>query len=362
MKKTIYIMIMVVCAGMVLCCTKTEALRYEPKGIEGSSHGEAYYANLRDYKASDHSICFGWFSDWTGVGTQMNAQLMGMPDSMDVVSMWGNCFNLSEEKKEDLRKVQQVKGTKVMICFIIDNVGIQVTPKEVGTDHIVNGRQYDSYEEAMAAYWGWYGDYGEDTSDEAMEKAIRKYADTILDSIAVYNYDGFDFDLEPNYGSPGNIASYPARIHIFLDEMSRQLGPKSGTGKLLCVDGEPDVLLAESGELCDYFILQAYYDGYYSSIDSRLNTLFRTYDGALTKEEVVSKTILTANFESYGSTGGRSYTTRDGLSTNQLTGYAMYSYPGVDARIGGIGAFRIGFDTNYRYIRKAISILNPPIL
>ncbi|MCD8312721.1 MAG: glycoside hydrolase family 18 [Bacteroidales bacterium] len=361
MKNAIYILIFAVCAVVAFSCTKTEALNYEPNGIEGSSHAQVYYDNLKEYKASDHSICFGWFSDWTGVGTQMTAQLMGMPDSIDVVSMWGNCFNLSEEKKEDLRKVQEIKGTKVMLCFIIDNVGIQVTPSEVSSDYTVNGKTYDSYEEAMAAYWGWYGNYGEDTSDEAMEKAIRKYADAILDSIAVYNYDGFDFDLEPNYGSPGNIASYPDRIGIFLDEMSKVCGPASGTGKLLCVDGQPYSINPEDGKLLDYFIIQAYGDGSYSSTDSRMNTLFNAYDGVLTQEEVMKKTILTSNFESYASTGGGSYTTRDGVSTNQLAGYAMYTYPGVDAKIGGIGAFRIGFDTNYQYIRAAISILNPPI-
>ncbi|MCD8313158.1 MAG: glycoside hydrolase family 18 [Bacteroidales bacterium] len=360
MKKTIYLLIVAAFAGMVAGCTKTEALKYELEGLEGSGHGEEYYANLRDYKASDHSVAFGWFSDWTGVGTSMTNQLMGMPDSLDFVSMWGNTFNWSDEKREDFRKVHEIKGTRVMMCFIIDNIGIQLTPSGVTNDHIVDGVQYNSYDEAMAAYWGWYGNYG-DTSDEGIEKAIRKYADVILDSIAVYGYDGFDFDLEPSYGSPGNIASYPQRLHYFLDEMSKQLGPASGTGKMLVVDGQPYSILAEDGLLLDYFIIQAYGDGSYSSTDSRLNTLFNAYSGVLTKEEVMKKTILTSNFESYATVGGGSYTTREGIRTNQLSGYAMYSYPGVDAKIGGIGAYRIAQDVNYQYLRKAISILNPPI-
>ena len=97
-------------------------------------------------------------------------------------------------------------------------------------------------------------------------------------------------------------------------------------------------------------------------IDSRINSLLATYQEHMTPEQIVGMTILTSNFESYGSTGGPTFRQRDGSTTNQLSGYAAYSYPGVDARIGGIGAFRIVFDTNYQYLRKAIGIMNPAIL
>ncbi len=363
MEKINNILFFIVLAGLIYGCDKwttPEALVYEPDGIEGSSHDQAYYDNLKAYKASDHSIFFGWYSDWTGVGTQMTNQLMGMPDSVDVISMWGNVFNWSDEKKEDFRKVREVKGTKIMMCFIIDNIGVQITPFEISNNHIVDGVQYGSRDEAMAAYWGWYGNYG-DTSEEGIEKAVRKYARTILDSIAKYNYDGFDFDLEPNYGSPGNIASYPVRLHYFLDEMSKELGPASGTGKLLCVDGQPYSILPEDGKLLDYFIIQAYYDSSYSGTDNRMNTLFNAFNGVLSKEEVMSKTIITSNFEGHWENGGGSYITRDGISTFQLAGYAMYSYPGVDAPKGGIGAYRFALEPGYDHTRKAISILNPPV-
>ena len=31
------------------------------------------------------------------------------------------------------------------------------------------------------------------------ENIIRKYAKQIVDTVAKYNYDGFDIDYEPNY-------------------------------------------------------------------------------------------------------------------------------------------------------------------
>ena len=351
--------------------TEAEALNYDPN-MTGSNHGEEYYANLRAYKQrKDHPVAFAWYSDWTGVGTDMNAQLMGMPDSMDFVSMWGNWHGLSEEKKEDLRKVQQIKGTRVLMCFIVDDIGAQTTPPAISESLTVNGVQYETRGEALGAFWGWYHDRVTDTvyksdpnlsDDEAMDKAIRKYAQSLLDTINKYNWDGFDLDLEPHYGHGGNLASYPDRLSILLNELSKELGPQSGTSKMLCVDGEPDWLNGEDGKLLDYFILQAYNDTSVSSIDYRLESLFATYQDFMTPEQLVGMTILTSNFESYGSTGGPTFRQRDGSTTNQLSGYAAYSYPGVDARIGGIGAFRIVFDTNYQYLRKAIGIMNPAIL
>lgn len=366
----IFAMTLLGAAALASCSdwTDAEALEYESSMTE-SKHGEAYYANLRAYKAEpNHPKAFAWYSDWTGVGADMRGQLMGMPDSMDFVSMWGNWYGLSEEKKEDLRKVQQIKGTRVLMCFIVDNIGVQTTPPEVRSTWTVDGVKYNSEGEALGAFWGWYQQgangvqYG-DTSAEGREKAIRKYANSIVDTINKYGWDGFDYDLEPNYGTPGSIASHADRNTIFLDELSKHFGPKSGTNRLLVVDGEPDKLAAECGEMLDYFLLQAYNDSTIGSIDNRLNTLFNKYGSVMSREEIVRKTILTVNFESYASTGGGNFTDRNGKSMFRLKGYATYTYAGVDAKIGGFGSFRMGFDydNNYGYVREAIQAANPAI-
>ncbi len=72
-----------------------------------------------------------------------------------------------------------------------------------------------------------------DESDrEAVEASIRKYASAVVDTISKYGYDGFDIDYEPNYGNRGNIVNDDDRMFIFVDELGKHLGPKSGTGKL----------------------------------------------------------------------------------------------------------------------------------
>ena len=60
------------------------------------AHTEEYYKALRDYKNSDHQIAFAYYSAWTGVGTNMQSSLMGLPDSVDLVSLWGGWKNPTE--------------------------------------------------------------------------------------------------------------------------------------------------------------------------------------------------------------------------------------------------------------------------
>ena len=327
-----------------------------------------YYAALRDYKKTDHSICFGWFSGWTGTGDNMYNMLRGIPDSMDVVSLWGAAFNLSEGQVSDLKEVREVKGTRILYCQHIMDIGRSMTPPEVEKEFIVNGKKHDSYEEAMAAYWGWYGNHG-DTSAEGIETAIRKYAQVITDSIKKYNYDGFDIDYEPNYGYGGNISSHADRMHILLDELSKNFGPKSGTNRILMVDGEPQTLNAESGPLLDYYCIQAYYCTGDANLDSRFQGLLNKFsditagETAADKEAaILKKTIWCEDFEKHKGDGGPEFTTRDGETVRSLKGMAMYYRPNIDAKIGGVGAYR--FDlcrpvNDYFFMREAIQTMNP---
>lgn len=360
MKNLLYTIFAVMGALMFVQCSDWTEM--EPKFTEPVNiNGDDYYKALREYKKTKHPITFGWYSEWTGTGTNMNNQLRGIPDSMDIISLWGGAFNLTEAQKSDLKEVREKKGTRVLYCQHITNMGRSHTPESVEKDHIVNGVQYNSYEEAMAAYWGWYGNNG-DTSPEGIEKAIRKYARVIIDSINKYAYDGFDIDYEPNWGYAGNVSSYSDRMHILLDELSKEFGPKSGTGRILMVDGEPQTLKTESGPLLDYYVIQAYYCGGDSDLDSRFNKLLNKF-GSVEKEEIIlGKTVWCEDFEKHKGDGGPQFTTRDGVVTYSLKGMSMYYRPGVDARIGGVGAYRFNLCrpvNDYFFMREVIQVMNP---
>lgn len=347
----------------LLCVQCSDWTTPEPNYTEPyNRNSEEYYEALREYKNTEHPVMFGWYSGWTGIGDNMINQLRGVPDSMDIISLWENSDNLTPEQLSDLQEVREKKGTRVVTCTIVSNIGDGYTPQQVDQDFIVDGVQYNSREEARAAYWGWYGNYG-DTSEEGIKKAIRKYANAIVDLVDKYNYNGFDIDYEPHFGYGGNVCSYQDRMHILIEELGKRLGPQSGTGRLLVVDGEPQNLLPESGQYLDYYIIQSYNCDGDADLDRRFNELYRNYQEYEDEETVMKKLIWTENFEAYAGTGGPEFETRDGeILPYSLMGMGLYYREGVNARIGGCGAYRFNLCrpiNDYLKIREVIQLMNP---
>ena len=298
----------------------------------------------------------------------MKNSLAGIPDSVDIVSIWGNWSNLTEAQKKDLEFCQKTKGTRFTLCFIITSVGTQITPQEVYDTWEEKG--YSSEQEAVNDFWEW----PEDESDEAaVEASIRKYASAIADTITKYGYDGFDIDYEPNYGNNGNIVDDDDRMFIFVDELGKYFGPKSGTGKLLLIDGEPQSITSrpEIGHYFDYFVIQAYNASGDSNLDRRLINggvagpgLIQTYGEELGEERVTNMTIMTENFEAVDAAmnGGYNYTDRYGNTMKSLEGMARWQ-PSNGFRKGGVGTYHMeaeyGTTPEYKNLRNAIQIMNP---
>ena len=205
MKDLFKILLVAVGISVFITACDTDAEIKDPANLTDPDRSEQYYEQLRAYKQTDHPVAFGWFGNWVGAGASLENSLRGLPDSVDFVSIWGNWHSLNDVRKADLAYVQQKKGTRALICFIVANVGDQLTPE--GIDPI--------------EYWG------------EGEQGIRRYANAICDTIDKYGYDGFDYDYEPHYGSPGNISGRPEAEKVFIEELGKRIGRKSGTQKLL---------------------------------------------------------------------------------------------------------------------------------
>lgn len=375
MKKILCMGALAFAASLVAGCSKwTET---EPNKYDSKPAAE-YYQNLREWKKTDHSVTFGWFGNWTGNGASPVNCLMGLPDSVDFVSMWGNWYDLSPEKWADKRAVKAKKGTRVTMCFIVANIGDQTTPRAVRENWQENG--FASEMAAVKDFWGW-----DDNDQEAIDKAIAKYAKSIVDTIDKYEWDGFDFDYEANYGAAGNIAG-PAsgdsgnpetnranrgNFLTFIKELGKYLGPKSGTGRLLVIDGEPQNMHPDARDYFDYYIIQAYSCRSYTNLDSRYTKLLQgleaTGDEELTKM-VTEKLIWCENFEDHASVGGVDHTTRDGRSVKSLKGMAMWEST-YGYRKGGVGTYHMEYEYNlnghsiaYPFLREASAVMNPPML
>lgn len=280
---------------------------------------EAYYDALRAYKQTDHALAFGWFGNWTATGTAMSTRLDNAPDSMDIISIWGNYTNLTPEMIEDKEYVQKKKGTKI----IFTTFAHEVPAIFISEDGVI--------------------DYA-------------AYASALNDTIIKYGYDGIDFDYEPNYGGSGPLCNKD-NMEIFLKEMSKFVGPKSQTGKLMCIDGEPYYLNLGLAELFDYGIVQSYN----STGDSDLQ---RRFDMAASVGWKPEQYIFTENFESYWQTGGNpNYIDKYGNVMPSLEGMARFNP--TQGQKAGIGTYHMEYEylalPNYKYLRNAIQIMNPAI-
>ena len=116
--KKIYLLYIVLISlattSLIGCSDWTES---EAKTFPESIVSDEYYAALRAYKQTDHQVAFGWFGGWSGEGAFMKSSLAGIPDSVDIVSIWDNGTNLSEAQRKDMAFLPKHERYKNCILF-----------------------------------------------------------------------------------------------------------------------------------------------------------------------------------------------------------------------------------------------------
>ncbi|MDR1681176.1 MAG: glycoside hydrolase family 18 [Prevotellaceae bacterium] len=357
--KTIIACCTVMAAGFFAACdVEPEPLEIQTS-LQKIDKGEAYYANLRAWKATRPELGFGWFSGRTGKAS-LQGSMRNIPDSIGIISIWGGFSPDTDPiQAEEMYHYQTVCGTKILRTYLLESL-FPVVKEEGKTDL-----------QLMQEQWGW-DDGALRPADRyvavtaAQEAAIRKFARSIAEPVVAGGYDGMDIDHEPNVGGgtkPYVLGGYWNRMLIFFDEMSKYFGPKSGTGRLLAIDGEYSAyILPEIGPMLDYVISQAYNCSSYSNLDSRINTLYNAFPD-IPKKELAAKFIVAENFESYAGSGGVTHTTRDGQRVESSIGLALWQ-PVIDdepVQKGGAGTYHMEYEYNffqdYKYIRQMINIM-----
>ena len=114
MNKSTIVLASALALGAALSCTEDEALNLQPE----YKYTDAYYEALRAYKNSDHSICYLWFADY-GVPSSLAYRFAGIPDSVDVVSLWGGIPEKGSLDWKEMQEMREKKGTKVVGVKII---------------------------------------------------------------------------------------------------------------------------------------------------------------------------------------------------------------------------------------------------
>ena len=335
--------------------TLTGCVKQEAKEIQKPfTYDEQYYTNLRAYKKTDHTVCFGWYAAYAPIAgasgykdpASWGERIMGLPDSMDIVSLWMGMPSNDTSKSSyapiafaDLRYVREKKG----IRFVLPTI-----TRMTGTITLRDGTKYD-----LAA--------------NKTDAGIQTYAQYLVDQVmyAEQPIDGVDLDYEPagDWLQGDNFTKLVQYVGKFL-------GPKgSDPSKLLIIDFYSQVPPAATGEYANYFIRQAYSQGT-GGIQTAAN--LQNYYNAVQTAVPPGKFIVTENFGDFSANGGTPFTEANGnlLSTD---GRRMYSLEGMarwnptQGKKAGFGAFyfdRDYYSTSgipYYNVRRCIQIVNPAV-
>jgi hypothetical protein len=189
-----------------------------------------------------------------------------------------------------------------------------------------------------------------------------KTAETIMSNIVnKYGLDGYDIDVESNpYGQ-----ELTDRVGVYT-ALSKYLGPKSGTGKLLTFDtnqGGDNNMFRKVYSMVDYVWLQAY-----GGSTSILQSIWNTYAAYIKPSQFVPGFSF---YEESGYPGNVWYNVRYPVNNTGLAfDYAKWEPDGV--KKGGIFGYAIDRDAplisstdntiytpNYIVSRRLIQIMNP---
>lgn len=327
--------------GFVSCDTDVEALDI----VVPDEKSEQYWADLRAYKArTDHEVFFGWFGGWTANSADMINFLESVPDSVDIISIWGDYKNLSPAQREDLHYVQNVKGTRVTYTIFAHKI----------PDEFMSGENHEV----------------------ATKEGIEMYAKALVDTMYKYGYQGIDLDYEPGYqefpgvpfsgplvGPIGVWPDYKNNMEIFVKALGKYIGPKSGTRNLLIIDGVPYHLNPGLAEYFNYGVVQSYNSGGFSDLQRRFD--YAAANGWKPEQYIFAETFEGGRYAN----GGVDHTTRpDAAGQSEvvpsLLGMARFlpMYEGkLATRKGGCGTYHMENDyrstPNYKWTREAIRLM-----
>ena len=230
MKAIKYVLALVLAGGLITACDNDIENIEVQKPL---TYSDQYYQNLRDYKASEHSIAFMWFAQY-GAQNSMAVRFNGLPDSLDICSLWGGIPS-TENKQiwEDLRFTQKVKGTKMLV--------VAITRIDAETDEKPFKQHYNKAKQMEPG----------EAREAAIDKAIEEYAEYFLDQVFLNDLDGFDADYEPegDFLSGDRFVKFYKHLALYLGPNPEQAPGErlkliqerygkdfTDVNKLLCVD------------------------------------------------------------------------------------------------------------------------------
>ena len=265
--------------------TESWAQFIQGTGTVNTIGAETYYQNLRDWKKAafderglaTRSISYIFFADYGS----MAFRFADIPDSIDVINLWGGCPKKGSLDYQEMKACQEVKGMKVVGCRITrilenarwgmeaqipsfmqayekyknDNMGKVLLNKM--SEQQLESNALDAGNAALRAEMQANPGKGaasiEDENPEWPEWCVYA-SQVLLDEIEEYGLDGYDLDYEPE-GDPLSGTCFETMVAY----LSQYIGPKSGKeGTLLIIDRNSGYNTTGLFRFCNFWIYQMY--------------------------------------------------------------------------------------------------------
>ena len=315
---------MLTLSALVACNTEPEALVLQkPKKFDHAT----YNANLRDFKSTfkERSICFVWFSEYNANDSSMAFRFAGLPDSVDICSLWGGYPDpvMNPTAYKEMWEMRRNKGTLLVAPTII---------------RIMEDKNYENF---GLTYEDMVNQKTTIDPDGVYPDWCILYGNHLLGEMWDNGIDGLDLDYEPESGDETRYGIYGERMTLFVKYLGQFIGPQGAdTSKLLIVDGHTPP--AETEPYLNYFVRQNYGSHSCSKVSGF----------------PWEKCVYTENIGDYWTTGG-------GLEDQAR-------YQPSEGYKGGFGAFYVQRDYHtidsgadkampYGHLRRAIQLQNPAV-
>ncbi|MDF2514917.1 MAG: chitinase [Sphingobacterium sp.] len=294
-------------------------------GLQPTDSLTSYLEKLRTYKKSDHQIMAAYFRTWRDRATDPivnKTSMKELPDSLDIAFVFPD-YTPEDNTFWDSLKTSYVphlraRGTKVVMTTDI-------------------GAALDkNFPNTPAGY--------------------AALADKIIaEKMTRYDLDGVDFDVERNLSAE----DLQRAIGVF-NALSKRLGPKSGTDKLLIYDtnqdGTTSLFTAVHG-LINYVLVQSY-----GRSMGSLQPTYNTYANLIRPDQyLIGFTFYEERSAGWGDVGIP-------LEDSRAFNYVMWNPS--QGKKGGIFSYAVDRDgvpqgesdivaTTYSVTRRLISAVNP---
>lgn len=352
MKKTIYIL-SIAAASLLTGCLKEEALEIQKVPSPGDELFDArYYQNLREWKASPHTVTYVYYAAWAPLEgasnmyknpTSMAERFIGLPDSLDIVNLWmgipssdpADEYEYSPVQAADMKYCQETKGTRFVMHADASHYRHKFT---------VNGKEWD-------------------LSQDRSEEAICAYADYNAQQVLHFGLDGIDYDFEG--WSSGDMT-------IAIRQSAKYFGPQAETEQgrkmLNIIDYFNSAPSADVEPYVSYVVRQAYSQ----QIGNRYSGLGRP--SWLPAEKYIiceqwnqGNNRFNGGYVPYRGYDGETLMTYDESGNYvQMASLEAYARFCKDGNAGGFGAYYIDSDYffskgPYWNLRRCIQIATPSI-